>query len=180
MIYSAASGLILVLVLLTLWVLPYWRAAKETRKRLLSSSQPVVILAPKTGAIVDANPRAIQEFSLSQKDGRFHFPENADLLSLKSVLQGSDKQRGFVCLQSHLGQRQYAVSCCATVSGISVAYGFVLTRLSVANGDDSSGTGLLSAINALSELVCYQGKGGEVLATNHAFDRFWKGRELEG
>lgn len=88
MIYSATGGLILVTVLLAIWALPHWQAAKEARRRLLSSSLPVVILAPKTGAILDANTRAIREFSLSLNNGRLGFPEIADIAALKSVLQG--------------------------------------------------------------------------------------------
>ncbi|OOF01751.1 hypothetical protein BZG80_14735 [Salinivibrio sp. MA440] len=187
---------IFLLVLLAGGVLGYgWRARQETvalsdwQVYMASLETPHAIVTAEQGDILYANAACVDTFSLVDSQQQFKtatprqqqavqafilaqpWPQPFSHVDAKVRAPGANRVRVNVQLSGLpircRGKRAWVVSLSSTDQ-----------RTHWQLHEQEQGV-LLSVINSLEELVCFQDVEGNVVGTNAAFDRFWQGREQE-
>ncbi|SIO04022.1 diguanylate cyclase domain-containing protein [Salinivibrio sp. ES.052] len=172
-----------------------WRARQATlalsdwRVYMAGLDTPHAIVTAEHGEILYANDACVETFSLVGRDHQFKTATPRQQQAVQAFIAGQPWPQPFSRVEAKVrapGANRVRVN--VQLSGLPIrcrGKRAWLVSLSAAEKhrhwhlqEQEQGV-LLSVINSLEELVCFQDVEGNVVGTNAAFDRFWQGREQE-
>lgn len=149
----------------------------------------VAIVKRKDGTLLYGNKSCRELLGIRKLDSRYLYPDEISPQMMFDFLRPFSFQRGFrnVSEELHFAQGRMLK---LTVSGQPVRYKWQSAWLlfiakppqqpvSPAKLEQEQRV-FQQVLNSLSELVYFQDKAGQIIGTNKAFERFWRGRVAEG
>ncbi|UTV27319.1 diguanylate cyclase domain-containing protein [Photobacterium atrarenae] len=178
------SGLLVMLVL-------HLDAASFRRLQTIFTDLPlaVAIIRRKDGTLLYANKRCCELIGVRKLGSRYRYPDEITAQMMCDYLRPLPYRRGFQNAPEALRIKPGHTLSLA-VSGQPIRFKWQaawLLYLSQPPQQPASPDQLeqeqrifQQVLNSLSELVYYQNNRGEIIGTNKAFNRFWRGRFEEG
>jgi PAS domain S-box/diguanylate cyclase (GGDEF) domain len=172
-----------------------WRARRSTlalsdwRVYMAGLDTPHAIVAADDGDILYANASCVASFSLVGSHNRFKTANEKQQQAVRAFIVAQRWPQPFSNVEAKVsapGANRVRVE--VTLSGLPIrCCGKRAWLISLSASESNTQWHLqqqeqgvlLSVINSLAELVCFQDVEGNVVGTNAAFDRFWQGREQE-
>lgn len=149
----------------------------------------VAIVKRKDGTLLYGNKSCRELLGIRKLDSRYLYPDEISPQMMFDFLRPFSFQRGFrnVSEELHFARGRMLK---LTVSGQPVRYKWQSAWLlfivkppqqpaSPAKLEQEQRV-FQQVLNSLSELVYFQDKAGQIIGTNKAFERFWRGRVAEG
>lgn len=173
-----------------------WRARQETvalthwRVYMADLDTPHAIVTADKGDILYANAACVEAFSLVDSKSHFKTANEHQRQAVRAFIVAQQWPRPFSNVEAKVkapGANRVRIG--VRLSGLPIRCrrkkAWLVSLAPLARHaqwqlqHQEHGV-LLSVINSLAELVCFQDVDGSVVGTNAAFDRFWRGREQEG
>ncbi len=193
---TGAAWRFLFFFLLVGGVLGYgWRARQQTvalsdwRVYLAGLETPHAIVTADQGDILYANAPCVETFSLVGSHQRFKTATHRQQQAVQAFIVAQAWPQPFSRVEAKVrapGANRVRIN--VQLSGLPIrCRGKRAWLVSLSSPEqrthwqlhEQEQGVLLSVINSLEELVCFQDVEGNVVGTNAAFDRFWQGREQE-
>ncbi|UXI00876.1 diguanylate cyclase [Photobacterium sp. TY1-4] len=166
-------------------------AASFRRLHLILTDLPlaVAIIRRKDGALLYANKRCCELIGVRKLGSRYLYPDEIGAEMLCDFLRPLSYRPGLQNAPEPLRLKPGSASSLA-VAGQPIRFKWQaswLLYLSQPPQQPASSAQLeqeqrifQQVLNSLSELVYYQDRSGQIIGTNKAFNRFWRGRFSEG
>ncbi|MBD8512757.1 diguanylate cyclase [Photobacterium sp. 2_MG-2023] len=180
--------LVAVLTSLAAWIVHHLGSLAFRRLHATISRLPIAaaIVRSKDGELFYANASCRELLGVSKVENRFYYPEGIGARMMADVLRPLQPGTGFENVEETLQLGNSTIR--VLISGQLLSYRwqsawllFFVAPTSQANPYVQIEQRVFQRVlNSLSELVYFQDKAGNIIGTNTAFDRFWRGRREEG
>ncbi|MDO6704819.1 diguanylate cyclase [Photobacterium sp. 1_MG-2023] len=180
---------IAVLTSLSVWLIHYLGTMAFRRLQATISRLPIAaaIIRRKDGKLFYANSACQALLGVSKVGHRYYYPEGIGTHMVADVLRPLQLGTGFENVEDTLRISDHK-SIRVLISGQLLSYRLQSAWLLFFTEPAKPGSPTVQleqrifqrVLNSLSELVYFQDKAGNIIGTNKAFDRFWRGRREEG